>query len=117
MKYIFALDPIVKRRTLHVVKKGYAISMQSGHKFKFDSKKYDEQQKEHLNKLSASKQKELMKNIKLHVEGMSVDELNKMVVFIGFVSMYVEHIRNSVNNNKKKFQTSYGFLDLSRCKK
>jgi predicted amidophosphoribosyltransferase len=41
-KYIYAEDPTIKKRTVHVIKGGYAISMVTGHKFKFT--KEDERQ-------------------------------------------------------------------------
>jgi len=37
-KYIYAYDPIIRKRVVHVVKGGYAISMVTGHKFKYVKK-------------------------------------------------------------------------------
>jgi hypothetical protein len=34
--YIYAEDPHIGKRCVHVVKGGYAVSMLSGHKFRFD---------------------------------------------------------------------------------
>ena len=34
-KYIYAFDPIIKKRVVHVVKNGYAISLVTGHKFRY----------------------------------------------------------------------------------
>ena len=34
-RYIFAYDPIIKRRVVHMVKGGYAISMVTGHRFRY----------------------------------------------------------------------------------
>jgi len=33
---IYAYDPIVRKRVVHVVKDGWAISVVSGHKFKYE---------------------------------------------------------------------------------
>jgi hypothetical protein len=38
-KYISAYDPVTKHRVLFRVIKGYAISLVSGYKFKYDNKK------------------------------------------------------------------------------
>jgi len=37
--YISAIDPIIKKRVLFVVIDGWAISMITGHKFKYEGKK------------------------------------------------------------------------------
>lgn len=34
-KYIYAYDPIVKKRVLHIVYKGIAVSLISGNKFRY----------------------------------------------------------------------------------
>lgn len=34
-EYIYAFDPIIKRRVPHVVRGGYAISLVTGNKFKY----------------------------------------------------------------------------------
>jgi hypothetical protein len=34
-KYIYAYDPIIKRRIAYVVKEGWAISLVSGHRFRY----------------------------------------------------------------------------------
>ena len=38
-KYIIAYDPIIKHKVLFRVIKGYAISLLSGYKFKYNRKK------------------------------------------------------------------------------
>lgn len=38
-KYIYAFDPTINKRVVHKVKKGYAVSMVSGNKFKYRRKK------------------------------------------------------------------------------
>lgn len=38
-KYISAFDPTIKKRVLFIVKNGYAISIISGYKFKYEVKK------------------------------------------------------------------------------
>ena len=38
-KYISAYDPIIKQHVVHKVIKGWAISLVSGYKFKYDNKK------------------------------------------------------------------------------
>lgn len=35
VKYIYAFDPVIKKRVVHVVKNGYAISLVTRHKFKY----------------------------------------------------------------------------------
>lgn len=37
--YIYAYDPVVKKRVVHVVKRGWAISMVTGNKFRYVEKK------------------------------------------------------------------------------
>ncbi len=39
-KYIYAFDQKIKKRVLHVVKNGYAISLITGNKFKYKKKKW-----------------------------------------------------------------------------
>ncbi len=34
-KYIYAFDPLIKRRVVHVVLNGWAVSLVTGHKFKY----------------------------------------------------------------------------------
>jgi hypothetical protein len=34
-KYIYAYDPIIKRRVVHVVKNEWAISLVTGHQFRY----------------------------------------------------------------------------------
>lgn len=36
-RYITAYDPIIKRRVLHILRDGYAISVITGNKFKYRS--------------------------------------------------------------------------------
>ena len=36
--FIYAMDPYLKRRVVYVVKDGWAISLISGHKFKYGGK-------------------------------------------------------------------------------
>ena len=38
-KYVYAYDPKINKRVVHVVNKGYAISMVTGHKFRYDPEK------------------------------------------------------------------------------
>jgi hypothetical protein len=35
-KYIYAEDPTIKKRVVHVIKGGWAISIITGHKFKYE---------------------------------------------------------------------------------
>lgn len=37
--YIFAYDPEIERRVVHVCRDGYAISIMTGHKFKYKPEK------------------------------------------------------------------------------
>ncbi|MHB1811398.1 MAG: hypothetical protein ACYCPR_03165 [Thermoplasmataceae archaeon] len=37
-KYITAFDPIIKKRVLFIVKNGWAISVITGHKFRYRGK-------------------------------------------------------------------------------
>jgi gentisate 1,2-dioxygenase len=39
-KYIYAEDKTIKKRCVHVVKRGWAISMITGSKFRFSQKDY-----------------------------------------------------------------------------
>jgi hypothetical protein len=39
--YIYALDPSINRRVVHVITDGYAVSMVTGHKFPFGPEDYD----------------------------------------------------------------------------
>jgi len=36
VKYIYAYDPIIKRRVIHIVINGWATSMVTGNKFRYD---------------------------------------------------------------------------------
>jgi hypothetical protein len=38
-KYITAFDPIIKERVLFILKDGWAISLITGHKFRYEVKK------------------------------------------------------------------------------
>ncbi|MCF7910554.1 hypothetical protein K9L16_02675 [Candidatus Pacearchaeota archaeon] len=38
-KYIYAYDPKIKRRVVHIVKQGKAISLVTGNKFKYKPRK------------------------------------------------------------------------------
>jgi len=37
--YITAIDPIIKKRVLFIVKDGWAISLITGHRFKYQAEK------------------------------------------------------------------------------
>lgn len=37
-RYVYALDPKVNRRVVHVIINGWAISMVTGHRFRYDDK-------------------------------------------------------------------------------
>ena len=39
VKYVYALDPTIKRRVVHVVIKGVAYSLATGHKFQYSKEK------------------------------------------------------------------------------
>jgi len=34
-EYVYAYDPILKRRCVHLVKNGWAISLVTGHRFRY----------------------------------------------------------------------------------
>ncbi len=36
VKYVYAYDPKIQRRVVHIVKKGSAISLVTGHSFKYN---------------------------------------------------------------------------------
>jgi len=38
-QYISAIDPVIKKRVLFIVIDGWAISLITGHKFKYEGKK------------------------------------------------------------------------------
>jgi len=42
-KYIYAYDPIIKWRVVHVVKNGWAISLATGNKFRYKKEEVGDQ--------------------------------------------------------------------------
>ena len=54
-KYLWAYDPVIKRRTVHVIKGKIAVSLVTGHKFKLNENQIEEFKERGLNGTSKNK--------------------------------------------------------------